>query len=255
MALNGTYDVLTVPLLLPKTVVQSLLPPSLRDLTPSVLLPIPTSVLSACHFPPNEGSSEEKHLVVLQFGSQKGAGPSIIGMNFQEAKLEIPYVRHPKCKDEQRDFQFKQKCIFSNRIVSTSASHLTGLNSSLTSFTPPQSPWEDADGAEVITYSADGFFDVTAKLMTEGKEAMQAEGAKTLKELSEAWWYGDRTGTVITRFDFDEPSIGPTAYNVTVRLNLTAFPSDAKDTTGEMETYESVGVRWRSSYVARVDKV
>lgn len=35
--------------------------------------------------------------------------------------------------------------------------------------------------------------------MTEGKEAMQAEGAKTLKELSEAWWYGDRTASVISR--------------------------------------------------------
>jgi hypothetical protein len=109
MALNGTYDVLTVPLLLPKAAVQALLPPSLRDLTPSVLLPIPTSVLSACHLPSHEGTSEEKHLIVLQLGTQKGAGPSIIGMNFQEAKLEIPYVRHPKCKDEQRDFQFKQK--------------------------------------------------------------------------------------------------------------------------------------------------
>jgi hypothetical protein len=61
--------------------------------------------------------------------------------------------------------------------------------------------------------------------------------------------------SVASQFDFAEPSIGPTAYNVSVRLNLAAFPVDAQSTKGEMETYQSVGVRWRSSYVARVDKV
>lgn len=110
-ALNGTYDVLTVPLLLPKPVVESLLPPTLRHASPSALLPIPQSLRTFCeaHCPPSAGASGETHLVLLQLGSQTGTGPGPIPLWFQEAKLEVPYVRHPDFKDATKPFLYKQK--------------------------------------------------------------------------------------------------------------------------------------------------
>lgn len=115
-ALTGTYDVLTVPLLLPVKTVESLLPIPYQNCSPSLLLPTPEHFLTAIpRFPPNpstnDSSSEQYHLVLLQLGHQKNTGPGPFKMTFQEAKLEVPFVRHPKAHegDKKKEFLFKQK--------------------------------------------------------------------------------------------------------------------------------------------------
>lgn len=115
MPISGTYDVLTVPVLLPSSTVASLLPLDLRD----NLLPIPDDVLAALGLDDKDEAEasaaatgekhghESKHLVVLQCGRQLGTGPGPMSLNFQEAKLEVPYVRHPDCPDQSKAFSFK----------------------------------------------------------------------------------------------------------------------------------------------------
>lgn len=115
--LTGTYDVLTIPLLLPTKTVESLLPPQYQNCTPSLLLATPdhflTSIPCSSGALPTADAKKQYHLVLLQLGHQQHTGPGPFKMTFQEAKLEIPFVRHPKASEAsdkgRREFLFKQK--------------------------------------------------------------------------------------------------------------------------------------------------
>ena len=112
MALTGNYDVLTVPFLLPKTTLAPLLPQPAGE---SLLLPLPPSLLEAIPLPYPAGydSLQDVHPVLLQLGHQHGTGPGPIKMSFEEAKLEVPFVRHPKLVEQDspkkdEEFLYKQ---------------------------------------------------------------------------------------------------------------------------------------------------
>lgn len=110
--LTGTYDVLCIPLVLPRSTVEALLPTQWRHASPSLLLKTPDELnqLAGESGLEERKEGEEPHLVLLQLGHQKGTGPGPFKMTFQEAKLEIPFVRHPKLpEDSQKAFLFKQK--------------------------------------------------------------------------------------------------------------------------------------------------
>ena len=107
MAVTGTYDVLAIPMLFPKDTAQALLPTSVRNQTPSALLPIPADILESPQL--ERTSDSEDHIVIFQLGRQLGTGPGPMKLHFQEAKLEIPYVRHPKATDRDKVFLYKQK--------------------------------------------------------------------------------------------------------------------------------------------------
>lgn len=104
MPVNGTYDVLSVPLLLPKDIVASLLPKPAR--TKDVLLEVPDALTQALGLKPSSGTNR---LVLIQLGRQVGTGPGPLSLHFQEAKIEIPYVKHPECPDSSKVFSYKQR--------------------------------------------------------------------------------------------------------------------------------------------------
>lgn len=85
-SLQGTYDALFIPILLPKSIVtSSLLPEQLS----TGLLPVPAGVLGELGL--QESGSEESHLVFIQLGYQHQTGPGKkwMGMRmscFSEAK-------------------------------------------------------------------------------------------------------------------------------------------------------------------------
>lgn len=84
MSINGTYDVLLVPLYLPRSEVQDLLKASKLELAQ-----LPSSAKIA---------DDDTHPVLLQLGYQHATapGPSWLPKpSFSEAKLEIPFVKHP----------------------------------------------------------------------------------------------------------------------------------------------------------------
>lgn len=85
-SLQGTYDALLVPILLPKSIVTSSLLP--EQLSPG-LLPIPADVLAELGL--DGADAKDSHLVMLQLGYQHQTGPGKkwMGMrmsSFSEAK-------------------------------------------------------------------------------------------------------------------------------------------------------------------------
>lgn len=120
MGISGTSDVLAIPLLLPKAQVLALLPPHIRD--ESALIVPTTEELEALFGAKALQSTAEStggalHPVFIQLARQHatGLGPNWLPkMTFGEAKLEVPYVRHPALRQdistEKKDapFVFKQ---------------------------------------------------------------------------------------------------------------------------------------------------
>ncbi|CAO1629769.1 unnamed protein product [Sympodiomycopsis kandeliae] len=247
--LTGTYDVLTVPLLLPTSVVESLLPAQWRHLSPSLLLPTPHDLLSGLKL--NTTETQDHHLVLLQLGHQQNTGPGVFKLTFQEAKLEIPFVRHPKASGDQNEktFLFKLKCLFSNPMIYSGSQFMTGLNSAVASFHPSDSPYSSAADAATIEYEAKNYFTVQAKLDNDAELKQKADEILKLAELP---WFGDRTGDTVTQFDFDPPSIGPTAYQVSGTLHLGAFSQDVEPK--ELE-FTSVAFRARNTFKAIESKL
>ncbi|CAO1624342.1 unnamed protein product [Parajaminaea phylloscopi] len=239
MTVSGTYDVLCVPVLLPKDVVLGLLPTELRQEEP--LLEVPDAVLEKLHLM----RGENQHLVVVQLGRQLGTGPAFSPLHFQEAKIEIPYVRHPDCPDRNRAFSFKQFVVFDSRMLSTAARLQAGLKATTTSFSPSNSPAGFEDSAATISYSAQAYVDCEASL-TMAEDASD-EGAQAAKMLSEMPWFGDKTGRfAATRFEFD--SAPARRYDVRLTLHLSSLRRDEAETDVEPLERESVGYRSKSHF-------
>lgn len=121
MKLAGTYDVLILPFLLDTQIVLDLLPLDWKATSNSTspLLPIPADVLSSLHLPEikqDQDGRPTQHLILLQLGYQHGAGPgpyfTRFMMNFGEAKIDVPFLRHPsligKKGLEDKPFSLKQ---------------------------------------------------------------------------------------------------------------------------------------------------
>jgi hypothetical protein len=124
MGISGTYDVLAVALLLPQSQVLALLPPHVRgdsadahSLISPTLEEMQALVGVEALRSTRATSAEAVHPVFIQLGHQHATGPGpdwLPKMSFGEAKVEIPYVRHPALRQhastKKRDapFVFKQ---------------------------------------------------------------------------------------------------------------------------------------------------
>ncbi|KAE8220530.1 hypothetical protein CF319_g5959 [Tilletia indica] len=239
-AIGGVYDFLFVPFLLPAQTVQSLLPEG------SNLLPIPSSILSALSLEDNN-NGEQTHLVALELGYQKNTGPLLLpfGLNFSEAKLEIPFVSHPR--DESTPYLLKQTILFSNTLLANSSNMVAGLKSHKATFlpkgvdTPRNVP---ADSSEPIQYSVQDFLESTfepASSTTGGppEPEFDLETLRALTTLFHSDWFGHKSGGTITRFEFarlstelphtavgkKDAEIGPRRYVASepIRVRLNAF--------------------------------
>ncbi|KAK0523242.1 hypothetical protein OC834_005976 [Tilletia horrida] len=223
-AIGGLYDFFYVPLLLPTATVEALLPDGAR------LLPIPHSILTSLVGPQDatsSSSSTNTHLVALQLGYQRGTGPLLLpfGMNFSEAKLEVPYVSHPYLTlpstepEASPAFLLKQTILFSSAMLSAPSNLIAGLKSHNVAFTPAKRsvPFDvPADSADQVTYGAEGFLDAVLSPVVEGAGPALEENKATLEALTtllHAEWFGHRTGRTVTRFEYARlsPSLPPAA--------------------------------------------
>jgi hypothetical protein len=118
MGITGTYDVLLFSFLLPQEQVLQLLPSSMRS--PQTFMPVPTHVISSLDTTAQHANTDRTmmHPILLQMGYQISTGPGptwLPKFSFNEAKLEVPFLRHPSGKSNL-PYAFKQHMyVFSHR--------------------------------------------------------------------------------------------------------------------------------------------
>lgn len=132
--------------------------------------------------------------------------------------------------------------LFSNPMIYSGSQYMTGLNSAVGSFTPSDSPWGSAADAPTIEYTTKGYFEVTAQLNDSQSSTTASADAGKFLALAELPFFGDKTGDTITQFDFEEATVGPTAYTASGTLHLGAFSQDAEPKEYEFKS----AVAWRS---------
>ncbi|CEH16820.1 hypothetical protein CBOM_07024 [Ceraceosorus bombacis] len=233
LSLAGTYDVLLVPLLVPKAILQEQwLPANLRD----GLLPIPGQILKDLDLAQEASTaSEPLHLIFLQLGYQHNTGPGKMWMgmrmnSFSEAKLEVPFMRHPAASDagSHVPFLFKQTILSSSRIISTAARYTPGARSLHASFKPDKSPSSFEADAQSIQYTVADWLDAKATRSGELDEAFEKRW-DAVKRLAEAAWFAERSGKNIIEFHFNTsaPRIAPRTYVVDLTLNVQRFTHES----------------------------
>ncbi|KAK0548154.1 hypothetical protein OC845_003704 [Tilletia horrida] len=261
--IGGLYDFLYVPFLLPKETVKTLIPPG------STLLPIPIEIFKTFATDPSQHVNQlfkSHHLVAFQLGYQKGTGPLLMpfGMNFSEAKLEVPFVSHPILNktaaengesESSEPFLLKQTVIFSMGFMSISANLIAGLKAASAQFPPKGSdaPFKvPADSADSIQYTAEGFLQAFFQPASDGGVAEKETNVELLDALTTLFhsqWFGHRTGKAINRFEYARlsPELEPTAIGkeaeITPRkylvesgsFNLAKFRGDKGEQSEEIE--------------------
>lgn len=106
-------------------------------------------------------------------------------MVLQEAKLEIPFLRHPSSpSDTLTPYTFKQTLLFSTSLMTASSHYITGLRSQKTNFKV-----EDA------FYEAVGWLKIQEGTAGEGERWTE----ESVRQVVGGWWVGERTGGVATR--------------------------------------------------------
>ncbi|PWN38846.1 hypothetical protein IE81DRAFT_327096 [Ceraceosorus guamensis] len=234
LSLAGTYDVLLVPLLVPKAILQEKwLPANLRD----GLLPIPVQILADLDLAQEASTaSEPLHLIFLQLGYQHNTGPGKMWMgmrmnSFSEAKLEVPFMRHPAASDagSHVPFLFKQTILSSSRIISTAARYTPGARSLHASFKPDKSPSSFEADAQSIQYTVADWLDAKATRSGELDEAFEKRW-DAVKRLAEAAWFAERSGQNIIEFHFNTsaPRIPPRTYVIDLTLNVQRFTHESR---------------------------
>ncbi|GAA6058549.1 hypothetical protein JCM10212_006988 [Sporobolomyces blumeae] len=226
--ITGRYDVEIVPLSLPTPLVTYLLPSLWSETSLPVFLS-PDGVNEATgNLVPDPGQGRQ--WVVVQAGQQistgVGFGPG--RKTFYEAKLEIPFLRHPSAKSSSpaTPFTYKHTILFSSRMMALSSQHLSGLTSHRVAF--------DVDDA---TYQAEGYLSVRDESRRrEGGDAPPDEtttrgwGEDLVGSCFEGWFVGEQTGDGATRFEANPLSPPEARPSLHVRLNLptlTSLPRDA----------------------------
>lgn len=246
MGITGTYDDLVLPILLPKAVVRSLLPANLFPGETDPLLPVPSSTLEAWRLPVDEDGSS--HPIILELGYQSGTGPGpwLLGMNFNEAKFEIPFVRHPSVdENDETPFVFKHTTLLSSRFLSLASTYMAGLRTSSATFSPERTPTNYDPSASSITYTVDNTLSAEFTLQSDSSSAQFEQGWNQVRKIIEGPWFGERTGETVTAFTFDveKALVQPTPYTFELRLNMNAVKQAGESAEEEWTTAQ--GVAWR----------
>lgn len=106
----------------------------------------------------------------------------------QEAKLEIPFLRHPS-SSTATPYTFKQTLLFSTSLMAASSHYITGLRSQKAGF--------KVDGG---TYKATGWMEIRERAA--GGASGQSWTEQLVRQVVGGWWAGERTGGVATRVSF-----------------------------------------------------
>lgn len=233
--ITGQYDVTCVPIALPSALVTILLPTLWSDGAPIFLTRPELARTTGFEKVPDPGPN--KRWVFVQVGQQKstgvGFGPG--RKTFYEAKLEIPFLRHPHSRDHDDDdhdddggesptpFTYKHTILFSSWTMAFSSQHISGLNSSKVGFQV------DDD-----LYQVEGYFSVKRDVADDDPNSQRGEALKwdeeMIKRAFESWFVGESTGQGATRFQTENvvPSRPRTSLHVRIHLpTLTSLPLEA----------------------------
>lgn len=228
VAINGTYDAMLVPLLMPISQILNFLPPKVRDIEPSPMIPFTHDEIASLGLDPATYNAGENHPVMLELGYQDhtGPGPRIFRLSFDEAKLEVLGMRHPSLAGKQpnsadKGFVFKQFILFSNIILATSSNLIAGLRSSLVTVTPHKSPSIYPVDEQNIYYNVKDYIEVNF-IKDGAQESAASNGAI---QWTGRPWYGWATGDTLTQFvfDVDNAEIGPVPYKADARVRVPGF--------------------------------
>ncbi|GAA5977344.1 hypothetical protein JCM5350_002435 [Sporobolomyces pararoseus] len=216
--ITGRYDVTCVPIALPSALVTILLPSLWSDGAPIFLTDQELRDAQLERVPdPGQGKRWAMIQVGEQIGTGVGFGPG--RKTFYEAKLEIPFLRHPNAQTPT-PFTYKHTLLFSSHMMAFSSQNISGLNSSKVGFQVDEK-----------TYQVEGYFSVKRDETESGKESVATTWDEpTIKRCFESWFVGQNTGQAATRFqteDITPPSCKPSLH---VRLHLptlTSLPLEA----------------------------
>ncbi|GAA5955217.1 hypothetical protein JCM21900_002242 [Sporobolomyces salmonicolor] len=211
--ITGRYDFTFAPIALPTPLVVLLLPTLWSDvavfLTPEELKKQGLVVPS-----PGEGMS----WVCIEAGQQINTGLGGVPggkRTFYEAKLEIPFLRHPHAT--AKPFTYKSTMLFSSHLMALSSQHVTGLRSHQALFAVGEA-----------RYAAGGWLSVR-----EDKEASVPEEQRWSEELVRAvatgWWVGENTEEVATKFIMETLSPPSPRPHLRIRLHLPSFTQLPKE--------------------------
>ncbi|SGY33817.1 BQ5605_C002g01554 [Microbotryum silenes-dioicae] len=223
--ITGTYSFLFVPLLLPTSYVEALLPPHLQ-LLPKDENDAPSTSTSESTTLKRPSTPAGYAWVVVVAGEQKGTGMSVPGgrSTFFEAKLEIPYVGlvdAPSSTSTPPTLTHKQTLLFSSWSMALSSDRITGLRSHHARFQV-----EEEKHGVMRDYDVTGWMRLERR-KSEAEAAGGIElpkwGEDVVREEITGWWVGERTGAIATRFTMD-PNHPPTRLGrIKVQLNLAQF--------------------------------
>lgn len=262
VAINGTYDVMLVPLLMPVAQILNFLPPKVRDIEPSPLIPFTHDQVASLGLDTEAYNAGVNHPVMLELGYQDhtGPGPRVFRLSFSEAKLEVLGMRHPALAGKQpnsadKGFVFKQLILFSNAILYASSNLIAGLRSNLATITPAKSPSNYAVDEATILYNVKDYIEVN--FSKDGQQGSAANNGAV--HWAGRPWYGWATGDTLTQFvfDTDNAEIQPVPYKADARVRTPAFydPSvagQAADVSPEWSEFDGAASwRFEANYYSR----
>jgi len=112
-----------------------------------------------------------------------------------EAKLEIPFLRHPHARSSA-PFTYKHTLLFSSHTMALSSQNISGLNSSKVNFK-----------VDDITYQAEGHLSCKEAEESEEVSPKAAEWTEeVIKKCFESWFVGEQTGEGATKVSLDTRS-------------------------------------------------
>ncbi|KAF8331951.1 uncharacterized protein EI90DRAFT_3123052 [Cantharellus anzutake] len=223
---TGTYNFLYIPIILPRTLVKRFLPPSVSSISPS-----PFWDSSAIQNDCGLRLSENDHVVVFQIGRQYKTGTWIAKFDFQEAKLEIPYLNHPALDPSSTGrfpFLFKQTVMFDSSLMKYASRYIVGLRSLLTKNDPWNFP-EPIDKYNSTEIQRGEIVDILKLEVQYGTKDSDSESARLwtseiFQKMFSQPFYGEfSNGVHKMEGDFAKPLQPISTFSGSIAIKLSAF--------------------------------
>ncbi|GAA6004347.1 hypothetical protein JCM10207_000679 [Rhodosporidiobolus poonsookiae] len=219
--ITGRYSLTFLPVALPEVYIRTLLPTDWAE-RDDLFLTIEELGADV----PDAG--EGRRWVCIEAGEQIDTGVGGLPggkRTFFEAKLEVPFLRHPN--RSATPLTFKHTMLFSSRMMALSSQHLTGLRSHRVAF----------DRSETL-YDVAGFLSI----QEDGDAPTAGEGwsEQAARRVLTCWWVGENTGGAATKFTMTSLAQPRPRPSLQLRLNLAAFAQLSPSNTQKVLSGSSI---------------